>query len=252
MSRTLSSLAGSASARSERRLAPWVLGIALLAVLAAVGVLFRGQILGLVGLGGDDEKIAAAPQPRELPGRRPQPAAPPPAAGAAPGLTTGLEPASPPEATATPPAAPQQEPEVVEEEPLPEVVQRKPAPEPVGGPAMSAVDRITWEPAARRHRSWSAGATACFQPQSYSQSRMDGPPPRALIRVAGVRRPFSPTRIPVGTPQVRQGAGLGYHEKAGGNELPRRARPRGAGRQGHPDRSGRPTPADSSGGAVKG
>ena len=133
MSRTLSSLAGSASARSERRLAPWVLGIALLVVLAAVGVLFRGQILGLVGLGGDDEEIAAAPGPQGLPlavdGSLPRRRPP---AGAAPGLTTRVELASPPEAAATPPAAPQQEPEIVEEEPLPEVVQRKPAPEPAG------------------------------------------------------------------------------------------------------------------------
>ena len=216
MSRTLSSLAGSASAQPERRMAPWVLGIALL-VLAAVGFLFRGQILGLVGLGGDDEEIAAAPQPRELPGRRPQPAAPPPpAAGTAPGLTTELETASPPEAAATPPAAPQQEPEIVEEEPLPEVVQRKPAPEPARGPAMSAVDRITWEPALGGTDVilWGNGV---FQSQSYDQSRMDAPP-RALIRVLGVRRPFSPTRIPVGTPQVKQ-VRIGYHEKAGGNEL---------------------------------
>ena len=216
LSRTLSSLAGSASARSERRLAPWMLGIALLAALAAAGILFRGQILGLVGLGGDDKEIAAAPQPRELPGRRPQPAAPPPPAGAAPGLITELEPASPPETAATPPAAPQQEPEIVEEEPLPEVVQRKPAPEPAAVPAVSAVERITLEPTAGSTVVvlWGNGV---FQPQSYSQSRMDGPP-RVLIRLTGIRRPFSPTRIPVGTPQVRQ-VRTGYHEKAGGNEL---------------------------------
>ena len=208
MSRTLSSLAGSASARPERRLAPWVLGIVLLAVLAAAGILFRGQILGLVGLGGEDEEIAAAP-PQALPLPRRQPAAPPPAAGAAPGLVTELEPASPP-------AAPQQEPEIVEEAPLPEVVQRKPAPEPAAGPAVSAVERITLEPTAGSTDVvlWGNGV---FQPQSYSQSRMEGPP-RALIRIIGVRRPFSPSRIPAGTPQLRQ-VRTGYHQKAGGNEL---------------------------------
>ncbi len=219
MSRTLSSLAGSASAQAERRLAPWVLGLVLLCALAAAGILFRDDLLGLIGLGDDGEEVAAAPttRPQELPLRRTQPAVPPPpSASAAPGLTSDVEPAKPApalETTTAPDAAPR---EPAAEEPLPEVVQRKPAPEPAAVPAVSAVERITLEPTAGSTVVvlWGNGV---FQPQSYSQSRMDGPP-RSLIRLTGIRRPFSPTRIPVGTPQVRQ-VRTGYHEKAGGNEL---------------------------------
>lgn len=188
--------AGAASAPApKRRILPLAL-LGLLLALAVAGYLFRDS---LMGMGGEEpEVVAQAPlaDPR----------------------------------AAEPPAA-----EIVEEEPtgpLPEVVQRK-APEPApiapvapiaeetpppapSGPALSVLERITFEPAAGGTDVilWGNGA---IRPEVYDQSRI-GDPPRELIRLSGIARPYPSTKVTVGTGEVRQ-IRVGYHEKSGGNEL---------------------------------
>ncbi|HEX7183476.1 MAG TPA: TIGR02266 family protein [Thermoanaerobaculia bacterium] len=206
--RPMASLAGGASATDPpRRVMPWVLLAALLAV-AVAAFLLRDTIAGWIGLGGEEEVASAQAPPRS------EPAGPPQEGG---GLTSDAA-ASPLETLS---AEPTPAPPVIEEEaepaePLPEVVQRKPAPEPAAGPAVNVIERITWEAAEGGTAVvlWGNGA---IRPDSYSRSRVDGPP-RELVRLRGIRRPLAITRIPVGTGEVKQ-VRVGYHEKAGGNEL---------------------------------
>lgn len=206
--RPLSTLAGGASVQQPRRVAPWILLAALLAV-AAAGFLLRDRIMAWIGLGGgEDEEIVTAEQTPPLP----RPAAPPPTPTLQEevGLTSDLSSAPGEPAPAAP--APEPEPEA----PLPEVVQRKPAPAPPAGPAASAVERITFEqaPGGTTVILWGNGALG---PASYRQIDVDSPP-RTVIQIRGMSRPFAPTRIPVGTSEVKQ-IRVGYHEKSGGNEL---------------------------------
>jgi hypothetical protein len=118
------------------------------------------------------------------------------------------------------------EPAEPEPQTLPEVVQRKPpapapAPSPAppvaaAGPAATAIDRITFEPALGGTTVilWGNGA---LRPESYKQISVDSPP-REVLQIRGMRRSFTPTRIPVGTSEVKQ-IRIGYHEASGGNEL---------------------------------
>ena len=182
--------AGAASAPApKRRILPLAL-LGLLLALAVAGYLFRDSLMGGGNEPAEPGMVAQAPLPE--------------------------------------PAAP----EVVEEEPtgpLPEVVQRKaPEPAPVApiavetpppapaGPALSVLERITFEPAGGGTDVilWGNGA---IRPEVYDQSRI-GDPPRELIRLSGITRPYPSTKVPVGTGEVRQ-IRVGYHEKSGGNEL---------------------------------
>ena len=219
--RPLSTLAGGASGQQPRRIFPLVLAAVLLAVAAAAFFL-RDRISGWIGLGGGEEMVAAEQRPP-----LPRPTAPPPDATlpeAVGGLTsdanastevpTAPAPADRPEETApAPAAAPPAEPEPQR---LPEVVQRKPAPTAPAGPAVTAVERITFEQALGGTTVilWGNGA---MRPESFKQIDVDSPP-RQVIQIRGVQRPFSPVRIPVGTPEVKQ-IRVGYHERPGGNEL---------------------------------
>lgn len=175
----------------------------LVLALAAAGYVFRDSLPGF-----GDEAVAASAAPQGQPGKRA--AAPPP----------------------------QETPEsitpIVEEEgeatPMPEVVRRReeeapaPAPAPAGpagpaaltGPAVTAVERITFEQAfgGTDIILWGNGA---IRPEVYSQSHI-GDPPRELIRLTGISRPFPAAKVAVGTGEVKQ-VRVGYHEKAGGSEL---------------------------------
>lgn len=119
--------------------------------------------------------------------------------------------------------------EGVEGTPLPEVVRRReaespapaaeapaPAPAALEGPAATALERITFEPAAGGTEVilWGNGA---IRPEVYSQSRI-GDPPRELIVLTGMARPFPTSKLAVGTGEVKQ-IRTGYHQKARGNEL---------------------------------
>jgi uncharacterized protein (TIGR02266 family) len=195
--RPLSTLAGGASVEQPRRLGPWILVAVLLAVGAAA-FLLRGQISGWLGLGGGGEEIVTAEQRPQLPRRTAPP--PPPTLQEEVSLTSDASPLESP----------------VESTPLPEVVRRKPALAPPAGPALTAIERITFEQALGGTTVilWGNGA---IRPESFKKIDVDSPP-REVIQIRGVRRPFAPTRIPVGTSEVKQ-IRVGYHEMPGGNEL---------------------------------
>lgn len=181
--------ATSASTPAKRRILPFAL-LGLLLALAVAGYLFRDSLMGGGNAPAEPEVVAQAPLPE--------------------------------------PAAP----EVVEEEPtdpLPEVVRRKsPEPAPTApvavetpppaptGPALTALERITFEQAGGGTDVilWGNGA---IRPEVYDQSRI-GDPPRELVRLIGISRPYPATKVAVGSGEVRQ-IRVGYHQKSGGNEL---------------------------------
>jgi uncharacterized protein (TIGR02266 family) len=184
--------AASAPDKKPRTLLLVVLGLAL--ALAAAGYLFRDSLMRLAGLGGED--VAAVTPPARPPVRQQAP----------------------------PSAAPAVKQEETPAGPLPEVVRRKPpaptpAPTPPAappGPALSVLEKITWEESfgGTDVILWGNGA---IRPEVYSESRM-GDPPRELIRLVGIARSFPTPRVAVGTGEVKQ-VRTGFHEKAGGNEL---------------------------------
>jgi uncharacterized protein (TIGR02266 family) len=197
-----------ASAAPPRRSPVIPIAVAgLVLALAAAGYLFRDSLGGMLGLGGDAEAGSVAPQ------------GPPPGSRAA---------APPPQET------PESITPIIEEEgeatPMPEVVRRREeetpapaapaaaeaAPAALAGPSVTALERITFEPAAGGTDVilWGNGA---IRPEVYDQSHM-GSPPRELIRLTGITRPFPAAKVAVGTGEVKQ-VRVGYHEKAGGNEL---------------------------------
>jgi len=245
---------GHAAARPPRRKLPWILLAAGVLVAAAL-FLLRDSLMGWVGLGGDEAVAQTAPAPRHPKGPRrarpgvpataaaapipatsesatstapvtsnlaasgpaaaPPPAAPPVTSGSTSGGATASKAAPAPAAQA--PAAPSA--------PAPAQVATKtpvkaapfPAvPEDAGTP-LTAVERITFEAAGGGTDVivWGNGAIPA---SVYTQSRIDGNPPRELFRLAGIRQPFAKARIVVGTPEVLQ-IRTGIHPGPHGNEL---------------------------------
>jgi len=241
--RSLASVAGSAVAHEQpRRVSPLLLVVGVLAVLAVAVFLLRDRITGLLGLGGDDEKVVSAqPAPVRHPRRKPGDAAPPvvqdgltadPVSTPPPAATPSLaEKTAPPRPRPAIPAAPSAAAVPSPSPGPPEVVQRKrppvavpappassPAPSPsaASGPALTAVDRITFEE--------SMGGTdivlwgnGTIRPESYARSQM-GDPPRVLIVVNGMQKPFPQPRIVVGTGEVKD-IRIGYHDAPKGHAL---------------------------------
>ncbi len=184
-----------ASAAQPRRSPAVPLAIAgLVLALAAAAFFFRDNLGGMLGSGDKAAaaNVAAAPAPQETP--------------------ESITPITEEDAT-----------------PLPEVVRRReeetpatpaPAPDPgtppaLTGPSATALERITFEqaPGGTDIILWGNGA---IRPEVYSQSRI-GDPPRELIVLTGMGRPFSGSRVAVGTGEVKQ-VRTGYHQKARGNE----------------------------------
>jgi molecular chaperone DnaK len=186
---------GTAAAREPRRTLPWILLAAGLALAVAV-FLLRDRLTAWAGLGGGEEVAQAAPP------ARPRRTAPAPA-----------QPAPEP-ASATPAPA-------LEATPAPAPARVAPAPAPTAspdtGPALTQLDRITWEeaPGGTDVILWGNGA---IPDESYTRARLDGNPPRELIRLSGIRRSFPQARVVVGTPEVLQ-VRAGYHPEAGRGEL---------------------------------
>jgi uncharacterized protein (TIGR02266 family) len=83
----------------------------------------------------------------------------------------------------------------------------KPAPLPAvredTGPAATGVDKITFEKAfgGTDIILWGNGA---IRSRTYVRSRIEGNPPRELIRISGIKRPAPAARLAVGTPEVLQ------------------------------------------------
>lgn len=190
--------AASAAPAQKSRVVPIAI-VGLLLALGAAAWLYRDTLMGMAGFGGDADT------------------------------------ASEPPAQVAAAAAPQETPEsitpIIEEEPegtpLPEVVRRReeetpapapaePAPAAPTGPALTVLERITFEQAfgGTDIILWGNGA---IRPEVYSQSRI-GDPPRELIVLTGMARPFPASKVNVGTGEVRQ-VRTGYHQKARGNEL---------------------------------
>ncbi|HKV07795.1 MAG TPA: hypothetical protein VJ725_06645, partial [Thermoanaerobaculia bacterium] len=125
------------------------------------------------------------------------------------------------------PAEPAPATEIVEEgQPQPAAAETAPAPAPAPpvaepakptGPPASFVSKITWEEALGGTDVilWGNGA---IRSDRFTRSRIDGNPPRELIRLTGIDRAYPGTRVVVGTGDVLQ-VRVGYHPKAGGNEL---------------------------------
>ena len=205
---TFGGMAAASAPEKKSRLLPLAL-VGLLLVLAAAGWLFRDTLMRMVGMGGEETVAAAGTTPLGRPPVRPQ--APPPA-----------------------PTPQQEEGTVIQEEdtPMPEVVRRRepdgaaaapatPAPTPApapppAGPALTVLQKITFEQAFGGTDIVLQGNGA-VRPEAYEESRM-GDPPRELIRLFGIARPYPATKVAVGTGEVKQ-VRLGFHEKSGGNEL---------------------------------
>ncbi len=190
------SLGGAALHRSPRRLLPWALLAAALA-LAAGAFLLRGRLMEWIGPGAEEKAVETAPPgrtPAAAPGR--PAAASPPAAGGAPqapaaGAVTTAP--APPRPAAAAPAAP------------------------AASPPLTRLDRITSKRTAGGTEIvlWGNGEIPAA---SYRQARIEGNPPRELFRLAGVRGSQPQTRLVVGTGEVLQ-VRTGYHPEAGKGEL---------------------------------
>jgi len=192
---------GSASVHPpRRRVLPWVL-LAVVLVLAAAAFLFGERLLESTGLGGKTE--AARPALSGRPHAR-RPGQPGPSAAAVPapppaGAASTALPSSP----APTPAAPEASP--------------APAAAPDAGPPLTVLERITWERAGGGTDDilWGNGA---IPPEAYKRARIEGNPPRELIRLIGVRSSGPDSRVAVGTEEVLQ-VRLGYHPETGKGEL---------------------------------
>jgi hypothetical protein len=90
------------------------------------------------------------------------------------------------------------------------------APPPSPGPAADRLERITWQEGPGGTEVVLQG-NGSFSRQSYVHLRIEGEPPRELVRLVGVRWPFT-ERLTVGTRQVRQ-VRTGLHSVPGGSEL---------------------------------
>lgn len=182
-----------APSRKSRVVPIAVAGLVL--ALAAAGYVFRDS---LPGFGGGEAPVtsvaAAAVQPQETPES----------------VTPIVE--EEPEGTPMPEVVRRRE----EETPAPAPAAEAPAPAVLEGPAVTALERITFEPASGGTDIilWGNGA---IRPEVYSQSRI-GDPPRELIVLTGMASPFPTSKLAVGTGEVKQ-IRTGYHQKARGNEL---------------------------------
>jgi hypothetical protein len=179
---------GAAVVRSPRAWRSPLFFAAALVLIAGGGAaafLFRDTLLPMIAGGG--EQVSRGDVEGMLP---PPPAAP--VAGA------GAPPAGEPSRLAAPPPA-------------------EPARAPSTGPPLSRVERITWEESfgGTDVILWGNGA---IREEVYKRFRLGGNPPRELIRISGIDRPFPLARLVVGTGDVLQ-VRTGFHPSPEGNEL---------------------------------
>ncbi|MFP3939534.1 MAG: TIGR02266 family protein [Thermoanaerobaculia bacterium] len=132
-------------------------------------------------------------------------------------------PAAEPEAQVPdpPPESPQQDPEPA---PVPAPAGRgqepppQPAPEPQPAPAgFSRVLNVVWE-ARGDELLVTVHLDGAIQEWEYSVTRVGAPPPRDLVRIRGVDRPFPRPAIPVDHPLLER-VRLGFHPEERENEL---------------------------------
>jgi len=190
------------------RILLWALFAVLLGGIAWA-VLEQDALLGWVTGRGS---VAAAPGPAAsaplVAAHRPPRAAAPrtaPAAAAAPVV--------PRDAASTPPAVPPAGQALLASPPaaVPAAI-----PLPASAP-LTEIEKITWQQAADGTEVvlWGNGA---FHRQDFVHYRVEGDPPRVLIKLRGIQHPFAEGRLIVGTRQLRQ-VRTGFHSEGTGNEL---------------------------------
>lgn len=169
----------SSEGNPPRRVLPWVLlGVGL--ALAGGVFLLWDRLAELTESGGEGETAeATVPAEARLP-----------AAGPAASTST----------VTPPPAAP----------PV------TPASQPDPGPPLTRLERVTWERVAGGTEVvlWGNGALPA---SVFQRARIEGNPPRELIRLSGIRSPCPQTRLVAGTAELLQ-IRLGYHPEAGSGE----------------------------------
>jgi hypothetical protein len=182
------------------RIVLWTLFAAFLGLLAWMA-LSQDFFLGLFSGRG---AVAAATRPvaphRGAPRLTARPAEAP---GASPSTTVAAAPAPPgrgPAASSPAPAAPTAS-----------------APAAAATAPLTAIEKITWQqnPDGTEVVVWGNGT---FRRQDYGHYRIDGDPPRELIKLRGIGRPFGDGRLVVGTRQVRQ-VRTGLHSEGDRSEL---------------------------------
>jgi uncharacterized protein (TIGR02266 family) len=177
---------GSASTGRPRRTLPLALAAAAaVLLLLAVGAFFFGNRFGAGWAKRERGREAVQTPP---PAARPAPRSAPPAAAPA----VQESPSAPAPAPAAPPAAPT-------------------------GPRLTAVTDIQWEEAFGG-TDVILSSNGAVRSEAYERERLDGNPPRELIRLKGIERPFPKSRVVAGTSELLQ-VRVGYHPKPGGNEL---------------------------------
>ncbi len=215
--------AGAASASSRPAWIRIALIVAAVAAATFAGAYFFADDLKTALGWGVESEVAggpgAGPAAPELPKRGSPPAGEAaPADGAASsgeaedGPAPGAEVADPAVAQTPPPVAP-----------APATPAERSAPAPVPGEtrraagALTGVDRVTWEtaPGETVLILWADGP---IRSGEYELHRVESPPPREVIKVFGVSRPFPGREIAVGTPEVER-LRIGLHDAPAGQDL---------------------------------
>lgn len=210
------------SPRRGSGLVRWAVVGGVLVLAAALAVFKQDVLLGwFLPVKGTRTAEIASPNP-PLHRRKVSVPAPPPA-------TSSVSPGSPapPVAAAVPDPAPaasdSAKPPATPPPPQPvEALPSTPTPAPAGSPAAAEsgpgeIRKITWkqDPDGTEVILWADGA---IRRQDWAPYRIDGDPPRELVKLYGIRRPFPSSRLVAGTRQLLQ-VRTGYHDGPKGNEL---------------------------------
>ena len=87
---------------------------------------------------------------------------------------------------------------------------------PAAGPAATAVEKITWEPA-RGGTDVILWGNGVFRPDAFDEARLTGPV-REVIRISGISQPFAVPSLRVGSAELLQ-IRTGFHTDRGRNQL---------------------------------
>ncbi len=222
------------SPRRGSGLVRWAVVGGVLVLAAALAVFKQDVLLGwfLPAKGPRTAEVAPAPVPPSLHRRKVAVPAPPPA-------TSPVSPVSAAAAAAAAPvakpaaAAPAANPAATPPPPQPvEALPSTPAASPAttsAGPAGATpavtgaesgpgeIRKITWkqDPDGTEVILWADGA---IRRQDWAPYRIDGDPPRELVKLYGIHHPFPSSRLVAGTRQLLQ-VRTGFHDGPKGNEL---------------------------------
>jgi uncharacterized protein (TIGR02266 family) len=195
--------------------------VAVVIALVAAAFVFQEPLMRRTGLLGRGERMEAdagqTAAGSEAQGTEaPVPGAPSPAAD----VEAAAEPAAAADAIPEPPAStagasgePPAGAAAAGPPARPDGRQRAPAP----STPLTAIRSITWR-VAGGDTELTVRGDGPIRAGGYTRARLEGSSPRELIRIRGVRRAYSPARLPVGSAQLKQ-VRTGHHVLAGGDEL---------------------------------